>query len=91
MSDDMFKAFTEFLEAECVHETVYEDSEGRTILVIGLLDAFTMANRWGLRMVKAERDRLVKAERDRCCRIVYGMAGSDNVAQRTVEAIRGET
>ena len=33
----------------------------------------------------------VKAERDRCCRIVYGMAGSDNVAQRTVEAIRGET
>ena len=33
----------------------------------------------------------VQAERDRCCRIVYGMAGSDNVAQRTVEAIRGET
>lgn len=52
MSDDMFKAFTEFLEAECVHETVYEDSEGRTILVISLLDAFTMANRWGMRMVK---------------------------------------
>ena len=32
----------------------------------------------------------VKAERDRCCSIVYGMAESDNVAQRTVEAIRGE-
>ena len=37
--------------------------------------------------LKQERE----AERDRCCRIVYGMAGSDNVAQRTVEAIRGET
>jgi len=32
-----------------------------------------------------------ESERDRCCKIVYGMAGSDNVAQRTVEAIRGET
>jgi hypothetical protein len=27
-------------------------------------------------------------ERARCCSIVYGMAGSDNVAQRTVDAIR---
>lgn len=30
------------------------------------------------------------AEQDRCCRIIYGMAGSDNVAQRTVDAIRGK-
>ena len=29
-------------------------------------------------------------ERERCCKIVYGMAGSDNVAQRTVDAIRGK-
>ena len=41
--------------------------------------------------VQRKVERAVKAERDRCCRIVYGMAGSDNVAQRTVEAIRGET
>ena len=32
----------------------------------------------------------VKSEQDRCCKIVYGMAGSDNVAQRTVDAIRGK-
>lgn len=31
-----------------------------------------------------------KAEQDRCCGIVFGMAGSDNVAQRTVDAIRGK-
>lgn len=30
------------------------------------------------------------AEQARCCRIIYGMAGSDNVAQRTVDAIRGK-
>jgi hypothetical protein len=28
------------------------------------------------------------AERERCCGIVYGQCESDNVAQRTVDAIR---
>lgn len=28
------------------------------------------------------------AERDECCKIVYGQCESDNVAQRTVDAIR---
>lgn len=27
-------------------------------------------------------------EREECCKIVYGMAGSDNVAERTAAAIR---
>ena len=31
------------------------------------------------------------AERDRRCGIVFGMAGSDNVAQRTVDAIRSKS
>jgi hypothetical protein len=30
----------------------------------------------------------VEAEREACCSIVYGQCGSDNVAQRTVDAIR---
>jgi hypothetical protein len=51
-----YEAFTEFLKAECVHETVYNDSEGRTILVIELLDAFSMAYQWGVRMVSNERE-----------------------------------
>ena len=51
-----YEAFTEFLEAECVHETVYNDSEGRTILVIELVDAFSMAYQWGVRMVSNERE-----------------------------------
>jgi len=32
--------------------------------------------------------RVAAHERERCCAIVFGMAGSDNVAQRTVEKIR---
>lgn len=30
----------------------------------------------------------VKEERERCCQLVFGHASSDNVAQRTVDAIR---
>ena len=36
-----------------MHETIYEDSEGRSILIIDLLDAYAMANK----MVEAERER----------------------------------
>ena len=39
-----------------------------------------------------ERERAMKAaivaEREECCALVWGHAGSDNVAQRTVAAIR---
>jgi hypothetical protein len=31
-----------------------------------------------------------KAEQDRCCGLIFSWAGSDNVAQRTVDAIRGK-
>ena len=36
---------------------------------------------------------IAAAEREACCKIVYGQCESDNVAQRTVDAIRarGET
>jgi hypothetical protein len=37
----------------------------------------------------ARRDALTAAaEREACCKIVYGLCESDNVAQRTVNAIR---
>ena len=29
-------------------------------------------------------------EQERCCLIIYGLCDSDNVAERTVKAIRGE-
>jgi hypothetical protein len=33
----------------------------------------------------------IAAEREACCSIVYGQCGSDNVAQRTVDAIRARS
>lgn len=73
-----YEEFRKYLTEECVNETIYTDSEGRDILVINMLNAFKMVR-------KAQQK-----EQDRCCRIIYGMAGSDNVAQRTVEKIRGK-
>ena len=34
-----------------MHETIYEDSEGRSILIIDLLDAFALTNK----LIEAER------------------------------------
>jgi hypothetical protein len=39
---------------------------------------------WALKLVMD----CVEAEREACCSIVYGQCESDNVAQRTVDAIR---
>jgi hypothetical protein len=40
--------YQEFVERvqHSMHETIYEDSEGRSILVIDLLDAFALANKF---------------------------------------------
>ena len=37
--------FLEFVPSKCMYETIYDDSEGRTILVIRLLDAYGMVNK----------------------------------------------
>ena len=46
----------------------------------------------GMEPYQTQLERFAKlvaaAEREACCSIVYGQCGSDNVAQRTVDAIR---
>lgn len=59
-----YEAFTKFLEQECMRETIYNDSEGRRILVLRLLDAFTMAHSWGVRMARDEREAILQMSRD---------------------------
>ena len=43
-----YEEFIEFVRMACMHETIYEDSEGRDILVIRVLDAYGMAHSWAL-------------------------------------------
>ena len=38
--------FWEFVDAECMYETTYEDSDGRTIVVIRMLDLWGLANKF---------------------------------------------
>ena len=35
-----YEEFLDFVRAKCMYETIYDDSEGRTILVIRMLDAY---------------------------------------------------
>jgi regulator of RNase E activity RraB len=46
--------YQEFVERvqHSMHETIYEDSEGRSILIIDLLDAFGLANK----LIEAKRE-----------------------------------
>lgn len=36
--------FVDYIKNECIHEAIYEDSEGRSVLVITLLDAYAALN-----------------------------------------------
>jgi hypothetical protein len=43
-----YEEFIDFVYMACLRETIYEDSEGRDILVIRVLDAYGMAHSWAL-------------------------------------------
>ena len=40
-----YEEFLNFVPTKCMYETIYEDSDGRDILVIRLLDAYGMVNK----------------------------------------------
>ena len=56
-----YEDFEKFVREKCVYETIYDDSDGRQILVIKMLDAYGMVN-------KAQREwvGLTDDERNHC-------------------------
>lgn len=40
-----YEEFLKFVPAKCMYETIYADSDGIPILVIGMLDAYGMVNK----------------------------------------------
>ena len=40
-----YEEFFKFVQSKCMYETIYEDSEGRIILVIRMLDAYGMVHK----------------------------------------------
>ena len=51
-----FIDFVQFVKTQCMHETIYEDSNDNLILVTRMLDAYAMANK----MVEAEREAIAQ-------------------------------
>lgn len=40
-----YEDFEKFVREKCMYETIYDDSDGRRILVVRLLDAYGMVNK----------------------------------------------
>jgi len=51
-----YEDFEKFVQEQCMYETIYDDSDGRRILVIRLLDAYGMVNK----AIAAEREACAK-------------------------------
>jgi hypothetical protein len=71
-----YEEFLEHVPQKCMYETIYSDSEGRTILVVGMLDAYAMVNR------------LVKAEREACAKLIDDFGTTLANGEMLAEAIR---
>jgi hypothetical protein len=41
-----YTEFWAFVDAECMHETIYDDSDGRAIMVIRMIDLWSLANKF---------------------------------------------
>lgn len=41
-----YEEFWPFVENECLYETMYDDTEGRTIVVIRMLDLWGLVNKF---------------------------------------------
>ena len=66
-----YEEFIEFVKSKCMYETIYEDSEGRLILVIDLLGAYGMVNKakrreWVGLTDKEKNDCLVSSDPCEC-------------------------
>ena len=64
-----YEEFIDFVKSKCTYETIYEDSEGRLILVIDLLGAYGMVNKakqeW-VGLTEAEKSDLWWADQMTC-------------------------
>jgi hypothetical protein len=71
-----YEEFVKFVQSKCMHETIYEDSEGRSILVINLLHAYYMANK------------AIKEEREACAKVCESMNKYMDDGEECAAAIR---
>ena len=60
-----YEDFEKFIREKCMYDTIYDDSDGRQILIIQMLDAYGMVNKaqreW-VGLTEAERLDILDAE-----------------------------
>lgn len=65
-----YEDFQEYVRSKIPYETIYSDSDGREILIIRMLDAYTLVNRmprhWVALTVHDQNDCLVSADPCEC-------------------------
>jgi hypothetical protein len=42
---NVYEEFQDWVEKNCMYETIYDDSDGRQIMIIKMLDAYGMVNK----------------------------------------------
>ena len=55
-----YEDFEKFIKEKCVYETIYDDTNGRQILVVQMLDAYGMLNKAQREWVGLTREELVE-------------------------------
>lgn len=63
-----YEDFEKFVREKCMYETIYDDSDGRRILVMRLLDAYSIVNK------------AIAAEREACAKVLDEMAAKDKLS-----------
>jgi hypothetical protein len=93
-----YEEFIKFVQSKCMHETIYEDSEGRLILVIEMLDAYSLINKVNVEPCCGDFDNCDKvcmprakhAEREACVKAIEDQIGwdMDDPESTAIKAIR---
>ena len=55
-----YTEFWAFVDYECQYETLYDDSDGRTIMVIRMIDLWSLANKFKQKEKANERTDITK-------------------------------
>ena len=57
-----YEEFWPFVENECLYETIYDDTDGRTIVVIRMLDLWGLVNKFKQKEKANERTDTAKKD-----------------------------
>jgi len=74
-----YEEFLRFVPSQCMYDAIYQDQEGRNMLVLTLLDAYSMVNK----VVAAEREACAKL-----CEAQEDEGGVWDIQQQCANAIR---